>query len=68
MFKSFIKGVTSDRDDKEKRKRDKKKDKQKMDRGSLSAEDLLRLEVSSIMFYHHLHFVSTSGYRNDVFY
>ncbi|KAL1502507.1 hypothetical protein ABEB36_007641 [Hypothenemus hampei] len=47
MFKSFIKGVTSDRDDKDKRKRDKKdrKDKQKVDRASLSAEELLRLEV-----------------------
>ncbi|CAG9770129.1 unnamed protein product [Ceutorhynchus assimilis] len=47
MFKSFIKGVTSDKDDKEKRKRDKKdrKDKQKVDRGPLSAEELLRLEV-----------------------
>ncbi|XP_066148731.1 unconventional myosin-XVIIIa isoform X2 [Euwallacea fornicatus] len=47
MFKSFIKGVTSDKDDKDKRKRDKKdrKDKQKVDRATLSAEELLRLEV-----------------------
>lgn len=54
MFKSFIKGVTSDKDDKEKRKRDKKdrKDKQKVDRTTLSAEELLRLEVSgSLLFY-----------------
>lgn len=54
MFKSFIKGVTSDKDDKEKRKRDKKdrKDKQKVDRTTLSAEELLRLEVSgSLLLY-----------------
>ncbi|KAF7272071.1 hypothetical protein GWI33_015124 [Rhynchophorus ferrugineus] len=46
MFKSFIKGVTSDKDEKEKRKRDKKdrKEKQKRDRASLSTEELLRLD------------------------
>ncbi|XP_060534263.1 unconventional myosin-XVIIIa isoform X1 [Cylas formicarius] len=46
MFKNFIKGVTSDKDDKDKRKRDKKdrKEKQKRDRSSMSAEELLRLD------------------------
>lgn len=50
MF-NFIKkagtGVALDKEDKERRKRDKKdrKDKQKRERGALSAEELLRLEV-----------------------
>lgn len=49
MF-NFIKkagtGVTSDKDDKEKRKRDKKdrKEKQKRDRTSMSTEELLRID------------------------
>ncbi|VEN58270.1 unnamed protein product, partial [Callosobruchus maculatus] len=44
--KAAVPGVTSDKDDKEKRKRDKKdrKEKQKRERASMSREELLRLD------------------------